>query len=191
MMERSLMLAFHHNDHWQGLLPMVVMQLLQFKNNEKILMKKIKAIFELISTLFNVILNKSSCDKQLYDLLKDEFNKNLHHQELTLAIKRVFPSGGNKLIKNLNNYENAKRFQTRMNHISHFMMDIESLEQDGILKMYIKSMDNLDKTIEEEIKDRVRSLKESGKNRPGTIKSDLSKIKVKRLREIYEKEIKA
>ncbi|MDY0328273.1 MAG: hypothetical protein RBR07_08510, partial [Arcobacteraceae bacterium] len=89
-------------------------------------------------------------------------------EELTTSIKKVFPSGGNKIMSNYNKYRDSTQFGTKIKHLSHFYMDLKALEQDGILRQYIKSINNLEALIEEEINDRIKTLKNSNKLKDGT-----------------------
>lgn len=135
------------------------------------------ALFKVIRILYkSLILNKNKVDKKFTLLLANELKQYREAEELSASIKKVFPSGGTKIMHNYNKYCDSVQFGTRIKHLSHFYMDLKSLEQDGTLRQYISSINNLEIRIEEEINNRIEILKNSQKLKDGTIESDISKI---------------
>ena len=104
---------------------------------------------------------------------------------MKLSLKSVFPSGGQKIIKNYVEYKNATNFGTRMKYISLFKNDLKALEHDGVLRNYMESMNILDEELKAEISQRISNLKSTKKDKPGTIEKDLSQIQDPELKKYY------
>jgi len=152
-------------------------------------LKKFEVMLTLIAILFRVILrNNNEIDEKMYELLKYEFKKINEHNDLLLSLKRVFPSGGTKVMKNYTRYKDSSNFRTRMKYISLFKNDLYELESKGVLRKYMDSMGVLDEKIEKEISERVEYLtsKKSGNQLLKDQKLDVESISNQNLKELYE-----
>jgi hypothetical protein len=134
-----------------------------------------------------LIKNKNRVDKQFSLLVSTELAKLRKSYELSESIRFVFPSGGKKIMNNYTKYQNAVRFETRMKYISHFYLDLKALEQNGILRQYVNSIESLETNMKEEIQKRIISLRNQNKDKQGTIERDIASILDPSLKEYYLK----
>ncbi|EOY4668736.1 hypothetical protein ACP52K_004675 [Vibrio alginolyticus] len=160
--------------------------LLGLKVNKKSTKTKLKVFYYTGKVIYQCLLkNHGKVDPDLTNevrLLRDEIFRNVSLED---SVSHVFPSGGKKIMANYRNYRSAKQFGAKMRHVSKFYLDIKSLEQDGVLRRYLSSIEELEKEVEKDIVNRVLKHKKTRKLNQGQIETDLADIQSDELKNIY------